>query len=217
MNKPIPENLIQRPDGSYVDLKTLPPRKQLAHDMVCRLFPKAIELRDDLTVLKRTTLSEMEAYRSIMHEEFETDVTGKGGGFSVKTVCGTKKIELSFAKHVSFGEELEAAKALLDEFLEDILGDLAESTGDETDGQSSAEIIRDIVQAAFKVNSKGRLSTEGILGLSKHNWRHPKFLRALDAIDQAINRDSETTYTRYYLINPETKVETLVALDMAKV
>lgn len=213
MNAPIPDNLIQRPDGSYVELAKLPPRKQLAHNLVCQMFPRAVDQSQQLIILKRTMLAEMTAYCDLMAEEYETDVKGQSGGYSVTSVCGTMKVELSIAKHVSFSEELSAAKSLLDEFLADILGDLHGTDED----QQSVEIIRDIVQSAFKVNSKGRLSTDGILGLKKHQWDHPKWKRAMEAIEDATCRDSSTTYIRFYQIDPETKVETMVPLDLAKV
>lgn len=200
----VPEGLIQRHDGTYVDLNALEPRHQLAHELVCTLFPTATDASDTLTKLKKLALTEMRAYRDVMFSDYGLKVDGKEGGFSLKSACGTQKIELSISKHVSFGPELLAAKELLDQFLNEEL-------------EGSSEVVRDIVTDAFKLNSKGRLSTEGILGLRKHNWDSPLARRAMDAIDDAICRDSSTTYIRFYKIDPERKAETLVPLDLAKV
>lgn len=200
----VPEGFIRRPDGSYVELTKLEPRHQIAHELVLALFPKAVSASETLAELKKLALTEMRAYRDIMFSDYDLKVDGKEGGFSIKTACGTKKMELSISKHVSFGPELLAAKELLDQFLNEEL-------------EGSSDVVRDIVTDAFKLNAKGRLSTEGILGLRKHNWDSPLARRAMEAIDDAICRDSSTTYIRFYNIDPERKVETLVPLDLAKV
>lgn len=198
------KNLVRRPDGSYVDVNDLPPRQMLAHELVMSAFPQAEDLNEQLIALKLHMLTEMRAYRDVMLQDFDLDVTGKEGGFSIKSADGLRMVKLEFKKHVSFGPELLAAKELIDQFLNLEL----ENT--------NSEVIRDIVTDAFKLNSKGRLNTDGILGLRKHNWDHPIWKRAMDAIDEAICRDSSTTYVRFYNIDPETKGERQVKLSFTQ-
>lgn len=198
------ENLIRRPDGSYVNYDDVEPRKQLAHDLVNAFFPEAEEENERLVTLKKQALREMISYRDMMLEDYGVKIAGSEGGFSIKSICGTRKMELSVAKHISFGPELVAAKELLDEFLNQEL-------------EGSSDVIREIVTSAFKLNAKGRLDTSGILGLKKHRFENPTWTRAMDAIEDAICRDAATTYLRFYNVDPERKVETLVPLDLAKV
>ncbi|WP_282093064.1 DUF3164 family protein [Epibacterium ulvae] len=198
------EDLIRRPDGSYVNYHDAEPRHQLAHDLVEENFPRAEDESERLFNLKKHMLGEMTAYREMMLQDYGVKVSGREGGFSVKSLCGTRRIELSVAKHISFGEELLAAKELLDDFLNEEL-------------QSSSEAIRAIVSSAFKLNSKGRLDTGGILGLKKHRFNNPIWKRAMDAIEDAICHDSSTTYLRFYRVNPENKTEKIIPLDIAKV
>jgi hypothetical protein len=197
-------DLIRRPDGSYVKLSELEPQKRLAHDLASDLFHRAVALNENLSAFKAFGLSEMRAYRDMMLGDYGVKVGGKEGGFSVRSACGTMVARLDVAKQVTFGPELEAAKALLDEFFEQ-----------ELEGSSPA--IREIVSKAFKLNSKGRLDTQGILGLRDFRFESDVWRRAMQAIDDAICRDSATTYLRVYQVDPERKSEKLVALDLAKV
>jgi hypothetical protein len=197
-------DLIRRPDGSYVRLSELEPRKALGHDLACTIFARADAESASLTDLKAWILREMRAYRDMMLADYGVRIGGSEGGFSVRSVCGTKVVRLDIAKQTTFGPELEAAKALLDEFFEA-----------ELDG--SSEAIREIVTKAFKLNSKGRLDTQGILGLRDFKFENEVWQRAMQAIDDAICRDNATTYVRVYRADPERKTEKMIPLDLAKV
>ncbi|RWR26822.1 DUF3164 family protein [Sinirhodobacter populi] len=200
----LPDNFVCRPDGSYVDINKLEPRKQLAHGLVAQLFPQAEEQSARLADLKRLALREMLAYRQMMLDDYEVQIGGPGGGFQLRSVCGTMMIKLEVAKQTTFGPEIEAAKALIDQFLETKL-------------EGSSVEIKAIIEKVFKVNRKGRLDTYGILGLQEHKFDDPLWQRAMKAIEDAIIRDNATTYIRFYRVDPERKAETLVPLDLAKV
>lgn len=199
-----PENLIRRPDGSYVDLAELEPRKQLAHDLVGVLFAVAEEESSRLIALKSRALREIRAYRDMMMDDYGIQVGGAEGGITLRSVCGTMMVKLDINKQTSFGPELNAAKALLDEWMESRL-------------EGSTEEIRAILEDVFKPNKKGRLDTARILGLRKHKFTQPLWLQAMDAIEDAIIRDNATTYIRFYRVDTDRKAETLLPLDLAKV
>ena len=99
----IPEDLIRRPDGSYVALANLEPRQQLSHELATEAFISAMGLSAQLRALKGHVLTEMRAYRDVLLQDYKVDITGREGGFSIKTACGTRKVEMSISKHVSFG------------------------------------------------------------------------------------------------------------------
>jgi hypothetical protein len=204
MTQAIPQDLIQKPDGSFVSLSQQPPRKLKAHELVTKLFPRSLTQSDELALLKKVALQGMNDHRAEMFNDYEVDVTGKEGGFSLKSICGTMRLELSINKHVTLGEELQIVKTKIDEFLK---GEL----------EGSSEAIREIVTSAFKLNAKGTLSTERVLGLRKHGFDHPIWLEAMVALEDTISRDSSTTYVRFYNVDPKTKAETMVPLSMAAV
>lgn len=201
----LPDNFVRRPDGSFIDLTTLEPRKQLRHELVTKLFPMAEAEEARLISLKRLALTEMHAYRDMMMEEYGIKVTGSLGGFSLRSECGTMLVKLDITSHITFTEELQSAKALIDRFLEEELK------------KGGSPYVAAIVEKVFRINSKGRLDTYGILGLQSHKFDDSLWKQAMKAIDDAICRDSSTSYIRFYRVDPDRKVETIVALDMAKV
>lgn len=207
MENTVPGNLIRRPDGSYVDLADLEPRHQLAHELVSDFFPMAEEQSQRLFNLKKNALSEMQAYRRMMLDDYGVSVGGKEGNLTLRTVCGTRMMKLTVSKTVTFGPVLEAAKALIDEFLEREMA------------KGGSEHIHAIVTKVFRINSKGRVDTSGILGLREHRFADPLWDRAMDAIENAVCRDTSTIYLNFYRVDPtkNPKLETLLPLDLAKV
>ncbi|MCV6583990.1 MAG: DUF3164 family protein [Marinibacterium sp.] len=202
-----PEDLIRRPDGSYVDLEDVEPRHALAHELVTTLFPMATAAHDQLTRLKRLALDEMSGYREMMLADHGVTVGGKEGNLTLRSLCGRFMIKMTVSKYVTFGPELEAATALIDQFLEQEL----------TKGGSAP--IHQIIEREIKVNQKGRLNTAGILGLRQYRFKDPLWNKAMDAIEKAIIRDSSAIYVNFYNVDVSVtpRVETLLPLDFAKV
>lgn len=200
-------NLIRRPDGSYVDITEVEPRHALAHDLVTNLFPRAVESNARLAELKKLALAEMRGYREMMLADHGVTVGGKEGNLTLRSLCGKLMVKMTVSKHVSFGPELEAAKALIDEFMEQEIA------------KGGSHFLHEIIQKVFKVNSKGRVDTSGILGLREHRFDDPLWHKAMDAIEEAICRDTSAIYVNFYNVDPEVspRAETLLPLDFAKV
>lgn len=210
MNAPIDaKGFIERPDGSQIHYDKLEPQKQVEHDVVSSLFERAVLISKELATFKQTAIGEMIAARVMMLHDHGVKKGGNEGNLTLRSACGRMMAKMSVSKHVTFGPELEAAKALIDEFLE---AELA---------KGGSDFIREIVEKVFKVNAKGRIDTGGILGLREHRFDDPIWSNAMLAIDEAICRDSSTTYVNFYRVDPNAKdkgeAETRIALDLAKV
>lgn len=203
------EIMIERPDGSMISYKKLSPEKQIEHDVVTRLCEMASEHSAALTKFKHTSLAEMIAARVMMLEDYGVKKGGAEGNLTLRSACGRLMVKMTISKHITFGPELEAVKALIYEFLEAELD------------KGGSEAIREIIEKVFKLNSKGRIDTGGILGLREHEFDDPIWKRAMTGIDEAICRDSATTYVNFYNVDPNSKPneerEQRIFLDLAKV
>lgn len=201
--------MIERADGSMISYDKLSPEKQIEHDVVVRLCEKATGHSEALTKFKHTALAEMIAARVMMLEDHGVRKGGTEGNLTLRSACGRLMVKMTVSKHISFGPELEAAKELIGEFME---AELAKGGSDK---------IRDIVEKVFKLNAKGRIDTGGILGLREHRFDDPLWERAMLAIEEAICRDSATTYVNFYNVDPNSKPneerEQRILLDLAKV
>ncbi len=204
-----PNGMIERPDGSMIAYDKLDGHKQLEHDFVMRWCEIAIEKSAELAELKRDAISEMIAAKVMLFDEYEVKRGGADGNLTFRSVCGRFAVKMSVSKHVTFGSELEAAKALIFEFM-----------GDELD-KGGSEAIHQIVAGVFKLNGRGRIDTNGILSLREYRFDDPRWERAMEAIEAAICKDSATTYINFYRCNPNAAVaaekEKRILLDLAKV
>lgn len=207
--EPDHKGMIERPDGSQIHYDKLPPQKQIEHDFVTRWCATAWNFNADLTVFKKTVISEMLATRTMMFDDYGVKKGGKEGNLTLRSACGRMMVKLTVSKHITFGPELEAAKALIDEFME---AELA---------KGGSVFIKEIIEKVFQLNAKGRIDTGGILGLREHEFDNEIWLKAMDAIKTAISRDSSTTYINFYQVDPKepdkSKAEQRIALDVSKV
>lgn len=207
--QPDPKGFIDRPDGSQIAYDRLPPAKQIEHDLVTKLCAEAEIRSADLGEFKRRAMSEMIAARVMMMEDHGVKKGGKDGNLTLRSVCGRFMVKMSVSKHITFGPELEAAKALIFEFLEDELA------------KGGSEVIHEIVTDVFKLNGKGRIDTGGILGLRDHKFTDARWKRAMEAIETAICRDTATTYINFYRVdpnaNPKASGEERISLNLAEV
>ena len=83
-------------------------------------------------------------------------------------------------------------------------------------GASSAKEIMTLVNDAFQVDKEGKVSTSRVLGLRRHNFEHPKWERAMEAIADAMQVTSSTEYMRFYERDAEGKYHQ-IPLDFSKV
>lgn len=88
-------------------------------------------------------------------------------------------------------------------------------------GKGGSDAIKEIVTKVFKLNGKGRIDTGGILGLREHKFEDERWQNAMQAIEDAICRDSSTTYVNFYTCEPNplggAAIETRIPLNLAEV
>ena len=118
-------------------------------------------------------------------------------------------MKISVQEHIHFGPELEAAKALIDQCIEEW-------------SEGGNQNIRALVDHAFQVNKEGSIDTGRVLGLRSVNMKSengdvdPNWVKAMGAIADAVKVKSTASYVRFYEENPSTgKLET-ISLDFAK-
>ena len=104
------------------------------------------------------------------------------------------------SESMSFDEGLHAAKALIDECLEE----WSKDTGP----------LRAIVEQAFDVNKEGRINTNAILSLRRHNIDDERWQRAMQAISDSLQVQDSKAYVRLYK-RDKTGKYVAVPLDMS--
>ena len=147
------------------------------------------------------------AAKALIFEKYGVSLGGKKGNMSLKSFDGSVEVSVQVADQISFGPELQAAKALLDDCIERW-------------AQGANDDMRTLVEDAFQVNKAGRIDTGRVLGLRRLVMKGPdgepdaRWQRAMDAIADAVQVDGTSTYVRFYDRNlPGSGV---VSLDFAK-
>lgn len=191
--------------GNRIRLSNISEIDQVKEDVIRRLVAGAKALQADMMAFKQTAMGEVMAAKGLIFEKYEVQLGGKKGNITLKSFDGTQEVQVAVAENVSFGPELQAAKGLIDECIED----WAEGANDN---------IRTLVEDAFQVNKAGRIDTGRVFGLRRLNMKDrdgnpdARWGRAMDAIADAVRVDGTVTYVRFY----DRAAGGAVSLDFAK-
>jgi uncharacterized protein DUF3164 len=200
----IPDGYMQDARGNLVPEAKVKPQHRLEDELVRRLAGSAQAIRNTLSAFKGSALDEAEAFRALIAQEYDARKGGAKGNMTLRSFDGSLEMQVAVSDNLSFGPELQAAKELIDACIED----WAEGANDN---------LRVIVMNAFQVNKEGRIDTGRVLGLRRYDIADPKWLRAMEAISDAVRVTSSKTYVRFYEVNPETGVRRSIPLDLAAV
>ncbi|MBZ9574391.1 DUF3164 family protein [Modicisalibacter sp. MOD 31.J] len=201
----------QIPDGYRLDAKarlipedSIKPIDKARDELVQELVTTAIELNRALAQFKAAAFGDIESFVQLSAEEYGVNVGGKKGNVSLLSFDGRYKIQRAIQDHIVFDERLEAAKGLIDECLKDW-----------TDGARSE--IKVIVQDAFRTDKQGNLRTGAVLALRRHDFDDPRWLRAMDAISDAVQVTGSKSYIRIYERIGDSDQYRPISLDIAGV
>ena len=178
--------------GRLIPEDSIKPIDQARDELAIELVKKAKDLNRQLAQFKAAAFGDIESFVQLSAEEYGVHVGGKKGNVTLLSFDGKYKIQRQIADHITFDERLEAAKALIDECLKDW-----------TDGARSE--VKTIVQDAFRTDKQGNLRTGAVLALRRHDFDDPRWLKAMDAIADAVQVTGSKSYVRIYERNGQTE------------
>jgi hypothetical protein len=181
-------------------------REKLVEEVV----KKALAVEASLQEFKADAFGAISKFLERSDREYGYKPRGKSGAANKGNITlfsfdGKHKVVRSVADTISFGEQLQTAKLLIDECIHDWTAD------------SSSE-IRVLINDAFQVDKAGNISVGRVLGLRKLNINDKRWKQAMEAIADAMRVVGSTAYLRVYRRVGESgsKYEP-VALDLAAV
>ena len=204
MTPDIPEGYWQDAEGNLVPEAKVKPEHKLEDQLVRQLASDALKVSRDLEEFREEALKSASAFRAIVAERYGAKKGGKKGNMTLRTYDGTLEMQVAVGRRISFGTELTAAKELVD----DCINEWAKGVNDN---------IRVLVNHAFQVDQQGKISVSRVLALRSFDIKEPKWLKAMEALSDAVRSETSKTYVRLYRIDTETGVRTPISLDVAKV
>lgn len=201
----------QAPVGYWVDAKgVLTPEHlikpvDIARDqLVGEIVERAVSLNTALSEFKLAGFGDIAAFVDLSANEYGINVGGKKGNVTLHTFDGRFKIQRAMQDRIAFDERLQAAKALIDECLADWV-------------EGAKPEIHAIISRAFQTEKEGEVNTGAVLALRRLDITDERWLRAMDAISEAVQVVGSRSYIRVYQRVGDSDQYQAIPLDIAGV
>ena len=168
--------------GRYVPCDTI------RDDLIRSLIPEVEEISKKLAELKAKAFKDVDDFLALSASQYGVKSKAIKGNVTLKTFNGEYEVRLASADNIEFDEQLQVAKELIDECLTEWC-----------DGANAKLAV--IVKDAFKVDRKGRLDKNRILGLRKYEIEDEKWKRAMEAIGNSVSVTGRRRYIRFFRID----------------
>ena len=189
--------------GALVPVAAIKEVDLLRDDLVRELVAKVLPVKAELATLKREAMAEANAFIDMSVEQYGVNRSVKGNT-TLHSFDGKYRILIANHDVLQFDERIQAAKALIDECLDDYTKDANVN-------------LKAIVQKAFNVNAEGKINVKRVLELRTLKIEDEKWQRAMQALSDSLNVQTSREYIRFYERNDETGEYELINLDFAKV
>ena len=138
--------------GNLVPLANIKEIDLLRDELVQEIAAKARAVQDNLMAFKRKAMDDIAAFVQLSADRYDVSVGGKKGNISLHSFDGAYRVNLAMQDTLVFDEGLIAAKALIDECINEW-----------TEGSRTE--LKTLINAAFQVDKEGNISTARVLSL----------------------------------------------------
>ncbi|KGQ39831.1 sulfate transporter [Gallibacterium anatis] len=165
---------------------------------------KAKALNTEISRFKGGIFGDIQAFIELSAEKYGAKLGGNKGNVTLFSYDGKYKIQRAINDHLQFDERIQAAKALIDECL------------NEWSAGSRPE-LKTLIERAFNVDKEGNLNTSRILGLRRVDIKDPRWLNAMQAISESVQVVNSKAYVRVYERIGDSDQYQPISLDVAGV
>jgi hypothetical protein len=183
--QPIPDGYRENRAGHMVPESQIKAIDLARDTLVQEKIQLALALRDQLRAFKRGVFDDIAAFVQLSAEQYGARIGGDKGNVTLLSFDGRYKVVRAIQDSITFDERLQAAKALIDECLNDW-----------TEG-ARAE-LRTLVNNAFRVDQDGNIKTGEVLSLRRLQFEDTRWQQAMAAISDAVTVVGSKTYVRFY-------------------
>lgn len=189
--------------GGLLPIEAVKPEHKLEDETVRKIVGYARDLSDQIARFKAHTFDDLGAFEALLAQEYGATRGGAKGNKTFLTVDGCFKVQVQVADHIDFGPQLQIAKGLVDECL------------NEWSAEARPE-IRAIVTRAFNTDKAGQINRSEIFMLLRLEISDERWRRAMDAIRDAMRVVGSKTYVRVYERDAPDASWRSISIDLAK-
>ncbi|NMM75376.1 sulfate transporter [Rhodococcus sp. SRB_17] len=200
----IPPGYWQDQHGNLVPEAKVKDIDKLRHQVVTDLCTLAKASSTALGRFKLDAMQEVAALVSTSMEQYGVKSGGAKGNVTLFSYDGKFKLVRQMQDRIIFGEQLMAAKELIDECVQ------AWSEG-------ANDNIRVLVNHAFQTDKEGKINTGRVLGLRSLAIHDEAWKQAMHAIADSMQTASTKPYIRFYERSDATGEYLPISLDVAAV
>lgn len=200
----IPAGYRKDAQGRLIPESMIKPIDAERDALVQALIAGAKVISKQIGDFKFKTFGDVGAFVQLSAEQYDTKLGGKKGNVTLYSFDGRYKVQVATADNIVFDERLQAAKALIDECIEEW-------------SQGSRPEIKVLVQEAFQTDKEGNLNTGRILALRRLEIDDDRWQRAMKAIGESVQVVGSKQYIRFYERVGDTDQYAPISLDIAAV
>lgn len=190
------------PKGALVPVEMVKTTDLLMDEQVRKIIGFAQSLHDQIARFKEHTLGDVSGLLAVFDQEHGVALGGVKGNVTLTSFDGTLKVQLAIADQITFGPELQSAKKLVDECLNEWSSD-------------SRPELRAIVQRAFNTEKEGLVNRADLFGLLRLDIDDPRWQRAMKAIRDSIRVEGTKEYVRFYERADARQAWKAITIDLA--
>lgn len=191
--------------GSLVPVEAIKPADRLQDETVRKIMGFALALSEQIDRFKGHTLTDLGELDALLEQQYGLVKRGNRGkgNRTYMTVDGLFKVTVQVADRIDFGPELQIAKGLIDECLNEWAAD-------------SGPEIRAVVTRAFNTDKEGQINRSEIFMLLRLEITDERWRKAMEAIRDAMRVVGSKEYVRFAMRDrPEDPWQT-ITINLAK-
>lgn len=189
--------------GSLVPVETIKPSDKLEDEQVRKIMTFARDLSAQIARFRGHTMTDLGELDALLEQEYGAKKGGRKGNRTYQTFDGLMKVQVQVSDFIDFGPQLQVAKTLIDECLNEW-------------SEDSRPEIRAIVTRAFNTDKEGQINRSEIFMLMRLDIEDERWKSAVDAIRDAMRVTGSKEYVRFYERKAVTDGWTAVTIDLAK-
>jgi hypothetical protein len=200
----IPPGYWRNAQGGLTPEAMIKPIDRARDDLVREIVQAAEKLSETIGTFKAKAFADVAAFVDLSAEQYGVALGGRKGNVTLMSFDGSLKVVRAISESITFDERLQAAKALIDEcFL---------------DWTSTARPeVKALIDRAFEVDREGNIRTGAVLSLRRVDIQDERWVRAMQAINDAVQVVGSKAYIRVYKRIGDTEKWEPLALDVAGV